>query len=92
MKEYKIAVIPGDGIGIEVVESAIEIITQQSKNKNYAFTLKYFDWSSEYYFKHNVMMPKDGISELKNFDAILEKINSILDAPYIINNDIIYIC
>ena len=70
MKEYKIAVIPGDGIGIEVVESAIEIITQQSKNKNYAFTLKYFDWSSEYYFKHNVMMPKDGISELKNFDAI----------------------
>ena len=70
MKEYKIAVIPGDGIGIEVVESAIEIITQQSKNKNYAFTLKYFDWSSEYYFKHNVMMPKDGISKLKNFDAI----------------------
>ena len=65
MKEYKIAVIPGDGIGIEVVESAIEIITQQSKNKNYDFTLKYFDWSSEYYFKHNVMMPKDGISKLK---------------------------
>ena len=70
MKEYKIAVIPGDGIGIEVVESAIEIITKQSKNKNYTFSLKYFDWSSEYYFKHNVMMPKDGINELKNFDAI----------------------
>ena len=40
MKEYKIAVIPGDGIGIEVVESAIEVITKQSQNKNYTFTLK----------------------------------------------------
>ena len=70
MKEYKIAVIPGDGIGIEVVESAIEVITKQSKNKNYKFTLKYFDRSKEYYFKHNVMMPKDGITKLKDFDAI----------------------
>ena len=70
MKKYKIAVIPGDGIGVEVVSSALEVLTHVSKNKDFEFEFTNFDWSSEYYFKNGVMMPEDGINQLSNFDAI----------------------
>ena len=70
MKKYKIAVIPGDGIGVEVVSSALEVLSHVSSNKDFEFEFTNFDWSSEYYFKNGVMMPEDGIEKLSNFDAI----------------------
>ena len=70
MKNYKIAVIPGDGIGVEVVKSSIEVLKSLEKNKGYKLDFHEFDWSSEYYFKNGIMMPQDGIEQLKSFDAI----------------------
>lgn len=70
MKTYKIAVIPGDGIGIEVVKSSIEVLKSLEKNKDYKLEFQEFDWSSEYYFKNGIMMPGDGIEQLRPFDSI----------------------
>jgi len=70
MKTYKIAVIPGDGIGVEVVKSSIEVLKSLEKNKDYKLDFHEFDWSSEYYFKNGIMMPQDGVEQLKSFDAI----------------------
>ena len=58
MKSYKIAVIPGDGIGVEVVKSSIEVLNTLQKGKNFKLEFNEFDWSSEYYFKHGKMMPR----------------------------------
>jgi len=70
MKTYKIAVIPGDGIGVEVVDSSMEVLKALEKNMNYNLDFQIFDWSSEYYFKNGIMMPKDGIKQLESYDAI----------------------
>jgi len=70
MKTYKIAVIPGDGIGVEVVNSSIKVLKALEKNKDYKLEFHEFDWISEYYYKNGIMMPKDGIEQLKSFDAI----------------------
>jgi tartrate dehydrogenase/decarboxylase/D-malate dehydrogenase len=70
MKTYKIAVIPGDGIGIEVVKSSIEVLKSLEKNKDYKLEFQEFDWSSEYYFKNGIMMPDDGIEQLRPFNSI----------------------
>ena len=70
MKTYKIAVIPGDGIGVEVVNSSIEVLKALENNKNYNLEFQEFEWSSEYYFKNGIMMPEDGIQQLESFDAI----------------------
>ncbi len=70
MKTYRIAVIPGDGIGIEVVKSSIEVLKSLEKNKDYKLEFQEFDWSSEYYFKNGIMMPGDGIEQLRPFDSI----------------------
>ena len=70
LKKYKIAVIPGDGIGVEVVSSALEVLSHISKKNDFELKFSNFDWSSEYYFKNGVMMPDDGINQLTEFDAI----------------------
>ena len=70
MKSYKVAVIPGDGIGVEVVKSSIEVLNKLQEGKNFKLEFNEFDWSSEYYFKHGKMMPEDGIKQLENHDAI----------------------
>jgi len=70
MKNYNIAVIPGDGIGVEVVKSSIEVLNELTKKKDYSLNFTEFEWSSNYYFKNGIMMPEDGIEQLRNFDAI----------------------
>ena len=69
----KIAVIPGDGIGNEVTDGAVNIL-QKAQLKLYntiLFDFKYFDWGSEYYLTHGLMMPEDAIDQLEFFDSIL---------------------
>lgn len=70
MKEHNIAVIRGDGIGIEVVEEGIKVLQEVSKNNDFKFNFTEFPWSSDFYKKHGVMMPSDGIDQLRIFDSI----------------------
>jgi len=71
MSTYKIAVIPGDGIGPEVLKEGIKILNIISKfDSSLHFEYEYFPWGCEYYTKHGVMMDQDGIDQLKSFDAI----------------------
>lgn len=72
MSKYKIAVIPGDGIGPEVVDVGIKILDKISEiDDSIQFEFTYFSWGSDYYLKHGCMMAADGIEQLKAFDAIL---------------------
>jgi tartrate dehydrogenase/decarboxylase/D-malate dehydrogenase len=72
MKTYKIACIPGDGIGKEVIpagQTALEALAAAQKAFRFEFTS--FDWGGDYYRKHGVMMPADGLEPLREMDAIL---------------------
>jgi tartrate dehydrogenase/decarboxylase/D-malate dehydrogenase len=71
MKEYNIAVIPGDGIGEEVTPEGMRVLDAVG-NATGAFRMNYsqFPWGCDYYLKHGSMMPEDGLDVLKPFDAI----------------------
>ncbi|WP_276572122.1 tartrate dehydrogenase [Crassaminicella indica] len=72
MKTYKIAVIPGDGIGIEVMQEGIKVLnTLEKLNKDIKFIFDWYDWGCEYYLTTGKMMDDDGIEKLKSYDAIL---------------------
>lgn len=72
MKLYKIAVLPGDGIGPEVTREAVKVLHKLSEiDSRFYFETKEFNWNSEYYLQHRRMMPEDGLEQLKKFDAIL---------------------
>ncbi len=66
----KIAVLPGDGIGPEVMKQAYKIL-EQVRNEGIDLIAEEFDWNSDYYLKHGQMMPDNGLDLLKSFDAIL---------------------
>ncbi|MFJ8237636.1 tartrate dehydrogenase [Ureibacillus sp. NPDC094379] len=71
MHTYKIAVIPGDGIGKEVVPAAIEVLDKIAElDGGFQFEWTYFPWGCDYYLKHGEMMPEDGIEILKQYDQI----------------------
>ncbi|MBP6530436.1 MAG: tartrate dehydrogenase [Burkholderiales bacterium] len=72
MKIYKIASIPGDGIGKEVVPAG-QVVLQAlaAAQKTFQFEFESFDWGGDYYRKHGVMMPADGLDSLRHKDAIL---------------------
>jgi tartrate dehydrogenase/decarboxylase/D-malate dehydrogenase len=71
MREYSIAAIPADGIGPEVIAAGIQVLgSLQQRLGDVRFNFKTFDWGSDYYKKHGVMMPADGLTALKKFDAI----------------------
>ncbi len=71
MKHFNIAVIPGDGIGREVVKEGIKVLKAIEKaDASLAFSFTEFPWGCEYYLKHGKMMDADGIDQLKSFDAI----------------------
>ena len=71
MRDYRIAVIPGDGIGNEVVPEAIRVLDAAGEITG-ACRLRYehFPWGCEYYLEHGAMMAKDGLETLRGFDAI----------------------
>ena len=67
---YNIALIPGDGIGKEVVPAAVRVMESLSKRHGFEMTYTEFPYSCEYYLKTGQMMPQDGIDKLRDFDAI----------------------
>ena len=68
MTTYKIAAIPGDGIGTDVTSAALEVATVACNGA--ALEISKFPWSCEYYLETGRMMPEDGIAQLRGFDAI----------------------
>ncbi|MGV1988627.1 tartrate dehydrogenase [Agrobacterium sp. 22-221-1] len=71
MREYKIAAIPADGIGPEVIAAGLQVLEALEKRSgDFKIHSETFDWGSDYYKKHGVMMPADGLETLKTFDAI----------------------
>ncbi len=71
MPAHNIAVIGGDGIGPEVVEAGCRVLEALAGiERDLSFTFTRFDWGSDYYRRHGVMMPADGLEQLAPFHAI----------------------
>jgi tartrate dehydrogenase/decarboxylase / D-malate dehydrogenase len=71
MKHYKIANIPGDGIGKEVIPAGTQVLKALAANSDFSFDFEDFDWGGDYYRQHGIMMPADGLDALRNKDAIM---------------------
>ncbi len=71
MRTYKIAAIPADGIGREVIEAGNEVLgVLAQRDGDLRFDITSFDWGSDHYKTHGEMMPENGLEQLKPFDAI----------------------
>ncbi|MGC6485737.1 MAG: tartrate dehydrogenase [Candidatus Puniceispirillales bacterium] len=70
-RQYRIASIPADGIGTEVITAGIEVLEAlAARMGDFSLDVETFDWGSDYYKKNGVMMPEDGRETLQSFDAI----------------------
>jgi tartrate dehydrogenase/decarboxylase / D-malate dehydrogenase len=65
-----VALIPGDGIGKEVMPEGVRVLEKAAQRAGLVFRWKEFDWSCERYLQTGRMMPEDGIHELRAFDCI----------------------
>jgi tartrate dehydrogenase/decarboxylase/D-malate dehydrogenase len=71
MREYKIAAIPADGIGPEVISAGLQVLdVLQTREPDLRLSVETFPWGSDYYHRHGIMMPEDGLAALQKFDAI----------------------
>ena len=72
MKTYRIATIPGDGIGKEVIPAGQEVLSALAQTDgSFTFAFENFEWGGDWYRKHGEMMPADGLDALRDKDAIL---------------------
>ena len=71
MRRFSIAVIPGDGVGQEVVPAALRVLESIGPRFEVAFDFHSLDWGAEYYFRNGRMMPADALDLLRPMDAIL---------------------
>lgn len=72
MKTYRIATIPGDGIGKEVVPAGRRVLEAlAAQDAAFRFEFENFAWGADYYREHGVMMPANGLDALRGKDAIL---------------------
>src|SRR5690554_1985804 len=70
MSRFNIAVIPGDGIGTEVIPEGIKALEAAASKHGVELSFTYFDWSCETHHRTGRMMPEDGLEQLKRFDSI----------------------
>jgi tartrate dehydrogenase/decarboxylase/D-malate dehydrogenase len=71
LRQYKIAAIPGDGIGKEVIPAGLEVLRAlQRQEGGFELDIQEFPWGTDYYHRTGLMMADDGLEVLKNFDAI----------------------
>ncbi len=71
MSRFEIAVLPGDGIGKQVMPEALRVLDATAATYGISLTYRHFDWSCATYQKTGRMMPEDGIAQLRGHDAIL---------------------
>jgi tartrate dehydrogenase/decarboxylase/D-malate dehydrogenase len=70
-RTHKIAAIPADGIGPEVIDAGLEVLDAlQRRSPGLRFEVTRFDWGSGFYRRHGKMMPDDGLAQLRWHDAI----------------------
>lgn len=71
MRSHRVAVIPGDGIGLEVIEAGKKVLeTLAKKSGDFHFEFEDFDWSSQRYLSQGEYIPEGGLEKLSKFDAI----------------------
>ena len=71
MKTHRIAAIPGDGIGPEVIGAGLEVLQAiAARDGNFQVEVTSLGWMKDYYRRHGVMMPADGLDRLRDLDAI----------------------
>lgn len=69
--KFRIASIPGDGIGTDITQAAIEVLHKLSKTVGtFSFEFEHFDWSSKAYKERGYYAPPDGVESLKKYDAM----------------------
>ena len=72
MRQYKIAAIPGDGIGSEVIAAGVEaLLACAARDAGFQLVFEHFDWGSERYKRTGAFMPPDGLARIRQHDAIL---------------------
>jgi tartrate dehydrogenase/decarboxylase/D-malate dehydrogenase len=81
MRKYKIAAMPGDGIGKEVVPAGLRVLEALAAREGFALDVAHFDWGSDHYKRTGRMMPEDGLDRLKPFDAIYFGAVGMPDVP-----------
>ena len=70
MKQFRIAVIAGDGIGKEVMPEGLRVLEAAGRKFGIQWKFDEFDWSCDYYAKHGTMMPDDALERLKKHDSV----------------------
>ena len=70
MDSYEIAVVPGDGIGVEVVDAALPVVEVAADDAGFEIETTRFEWGTEHYLERGEMMPDNGIEQLQEFDSI----------------------
>jgi tartrate dehydrogenase/decarboxylase/D-malate dehydrogenase len=70
LKTYRIAAIPGDGIGNEVIPAGIDVLRALASKESFQLDVQSFDWSSKRYKDKGAYIPEGGLEQLKKFDAI----------------------
>ncbi|MDA3949144.1 MAG: 3-isopropylmalate dehydrogenase [Spirochaeta sp.] len=70
MKQYRLAMIPGDGVGPEITKEAERVMDAITKKYSIKFDTTWYDWSCDYYLKNGEMMPENGLEILKPYDSI----------------------
>ena len=82
MNRYKVASIPGDGIGLEVIGAGLRVLdTLAERDGGFSLDVTSFDWGSDRYKREGSLMPVDGAEELRGFDAILFGAVGVPDLP-----------
>lgn len=71
MATHSIAVIPGDGIGVDVIAEGLKVLQAIESVSDLSLAFTEFGWGSNYYLTHREMMPSDALESLRCFDAIL---------------------
>ncbi|WP_019994517.1 tartrate dehydrogenase [Aureimonas ureilytica] len=70
MKTHRIALVPGDGIGPAVIDTAWTVLERAAASRGFALEATRFPWSCAFYRETGAMMPADGIETLRGFDAV----------------------
>ncbi len=69
-QRYSIALIPGDGIGQEVIPEGVRVLSALARRHGFSLELTEYPFGTDYYLAHGVMIPEEGFEALKRHDAI----------------------